>query len=198
MFRIVFVLGLLISHMAIAGDVFKVDPSKSKLEWVGKKVAGQHGGTINLKSGQLIVEKNILTSGEFIIDMTSLVNLDLQDSVYNQKLIGHLKSDDFFSVDKFPAAELKISEVKPYQPKDKNDKNNVMIKGNLTIKGITNPIEFPANFMVHGSMIMAGADITVDRTKWNVRYGSGKFFENLGDKVIYDDFTLKVSLHAVK
>jgi polyisoprenoid-binding protein YceI len=178
-----------------AGDIVKVDVSKSSIGWLGKKVTGQHNGTISLKSGEFKTEDGKLIGGSFDVDMTSIVVEDLKDADWNAKLVGHLKSDDFFSVEKFPAAAFKITDVKAVN----KDGSNYHIKGELTIKGITNTIEFPAKVENSETGTSASARIVVDRAKFDVRYGSGSFFENLGDKMIYDDFTLDVKLvSAVK
>lgn len=167
---------------------YKVDLSKSKIEWKGKKVTGEHFGSINLKEGSLETSGGKIIGGRFVVDMKSLTCADLTDESYNAKLVGHLKSDDFFSVEKFPVSELKITSVTP------KGGSNYEMKGDLTIKGITHEIVFPATVNLSGSGFTAEADIVVDRTKYNVRYGSGKFFDNLGDNMIYDNFSLKVKL----
>lgn len=174
---------LLLGFTAIAQEM-SVDVSKSEIKWNGKKVSGEHWGYIDLKSGSFVVEDGKIVRGNFTIDMESIVNKDLESPEWNQKLVGHLKSDDFFSVDKFKTATLKIKESSEF-------KNGVAeVKGDLTIKGITNPISFKAKKESGNYM----ATITVDRTKYDVKYGSGKFFDNLGDNMIDDDFTLDVKL----
>jgi polyisoprenoid-binding protein YceI len=187
-----------IAGMVMAKDVYKTDISGTKVEWIGKKVTGEHKGTIALKSGTLLFEEGKLVGGEYIIDMNSIVDLDLTDPKWNEKLVGHLKSDDFFSVGKFPFAQFVITEVKSYTPKDNSDLNNAQIKGDLTIKGITNSVTFPAQVSLQNNQATATGKVVLDRTKWDIRYGSGKFFESLGDKMIYDDFTITVNLVAVK
>jgi polyisoprenoid-binding protein YceI len=159
------------------------DAEKSKLQWLGEKVLGQHSGTINLKDGWLVWQDNKIASGEFNIDMTSLAN-----SENNQMLDNHLKSDDFFGVQKFPLSTLVIT------GSDAFDKGTAVVRGNLTIKGITNPVEFRAAVQKKDEGTWFYANIIVDRTKYNIRYGSGSFFDNLGDKTIYDEFKLKVNL----
>jgi polyisoprenoid-binding protein YceI len=125
--------------------------------------------------------------------MTSIVCLDLEDPGYNKKLVDHLKSDDFFSVETFPTSEMKITEV----TKGKED-NMVQVKGDLTIKGITHPIEFPAEITMNDGNMTASAQIVINRAQYDVRYGSGSFFKGLGDKLIYDYFNLTVKLVAMK
>lgn len=174
---------LLIGMSSYAQD-FKANASKSELKWTGKKVTGEHWGYVNLKDGKLALKNNKITSGEFTIDMTSLINKDLTDESWNQKLIGHLKSDDFFSVEKFPSVKLVITESSVFS------NNEATVNGKLTIKGITHPIAFKAK--KDGNVFTS--TITVDRTKYDIRYGSGKFFDSLGDNMIYDDFILDVKL----
>ncbi len=181
-------ISIILSIMFVAFNVFaqemNINTSSSELKWTGKKVSGEHWGYINLKEGSIKVENNKITDGKFIIDMTTMVCKDLEDPEWNGKLIGHLKSDDFFSVDKYPTATLEIIESTPF----KNGQADV--KAKLSIKGITEPISFTAQKVKNGYT----AEIKVDRTKYNVRYGSGKFFDNLGDNMIYDDFTLDVKI----
>lgn len=169
---------------------YKVNPAKSNLAWLGKKVTGQHNGYIQLKEGSLAIEKGKLTGGEFLIDMATITCEDLKDEATNQKLIGHLKSDDFFGVSAYPTSKLEIKKVTPKG----GDQYEIM--GHLTIRDKTNPVTFPATVKVNGDEVSANAEITVDRSKYNVKYGSGSFFDNLGDKMIYDDFTLTVNLVA--
>ncbi len=159
------------------------DTSKTKLNWLGEKVTGQHTGTIKLQSGWLNYKDNKIESGEFLIDMNSI-----KESDGNTRLEGHLKSDDFFSAGKFPTSTLVITGSESFE------KGTAVVKGNLTIKGITNPIDFKANSQKKDDGLYFYANIPVDRTKYNIKYGSGSFFDNLGDKVIYDEFKLKVAL----
>lgn len=155
----------------------------SKITWKAYKVTGSHQGTINLKSGTLNFDGDNLNGGEFVIDMTTIINTDL-DGEYKQKLEGHLKSDDFFGVEKFPLAKLKIISAKAVS------KNAYKVKGNLTIKDITNLVDFTIS--VYGNK--ASVNLKIDRSKFNVRYGSASFFDNLKDKVIYDEFDIIADL----
>jgi polyisoprenoid-binding protein YceI len=168
---------------------FNVSAEESELKWIGRKVTGEHFGTINIKSGSLDIQKGELKGGNFVIDMASLVNLDLKGEDKG-KLEGHLKSDDFFGVGKYPDATFEIKKAK------KRNANQYDITGDLTIKGKTNSVSFPAEVVVTNDRIYATANITVDRSKYDVRYGSGSFFDNLGDKTIYDNFDLQVKLIA--
>ena len=168
-----------------------IDTSTSKLNWVGKKVTGQHNGTVNLKSGEVDLDGSAVKGGQFVIDMTSIADTDLTDAKNNAKLTGHLKSEDFFGVEKNPTATFKITSIKPV--KGKKDAN-VEVTGDLTVKGQTNPVTFPAMVEVKDGKASAKGNISVDRTKFNVRYGSGKFFDNLGDKMINDSFDIALDL----
>lgn len=168
---------------------FTVNPSESQLKWVGRKVTGEHFGTINLKSGSLDVVDGTLKGGSFVIDMPTLISTDLEGE-YKQKLEGHLKSDDFFGVANYPEAKFVITNAV------KKNANQYDITGNLTIKGKTNPVSFPAELVIANNKAYATANIVVDRSQYDVRYGSGSFFDNLGDKTIYDNFDLQVKLVA--
>lgn len=181
---------IVIGVEGFAQDV-KVNTEKSQLEWLAKKVTGQHNGTVNIKSGSLKFSNGTLTGGTFVLDMTTINDLDLTGT-YKTKLTTHLESDDFFSVAKFPEASLVITKATPKN----GEGSNYEITANLTIKGITNAITFPAYVDLKNGV--AKASFTIDRTKWDIRYGSGSFFEGLGDKMIYDDIEYTVTLALVK
>ena len=163
--------------------IIKIEANESNIHWMAKKVTGEHEGNINLIDGSLEMDGEMISGGSFTVDMTSISCTDLTGE-YKGKLEGHLKSDDFFSVDKFPKASLIItkSEMKM--------QNHYLMSGALTIKGITHPIDFEMH--VEGNTAMT--KLVVDRSKYNVRFRSASFFENLGDKMIYDDFELAVNL----
>ena len=182
----VFVLALSLTTTVFASSQ-KVDTANSSVKWIGKKVTGEHTGTIAIKEGNLVVENSKVTGGKVVIDMNSIVDLDQTDADWNAKLIGHLKSDDFFAVATYPTSELVLTKVE-----GKGD--NYTFSGNLTIKGITNPITFSATSSKDGKNIRYMGSLTIDRTKYNMKFGSKSFFENLGDKVVYDDFTLNFNL----
>jgi polyisoprenoid-binding protein YceI len=171
-------------------ESFKVDASKSSVNWLAKKVTGQHNGTITISNGTLSLANDKIVGGKFEIDMTSIINADLQGE-WNTKLIGHLKSDDFFSVAKNPTAKLDITNVETKE-------NNTIINGKLTIKGITQDISFPASVSKKGNVVVAIATIRIDRTKYDIKYGSKSFIEGIGDKAIDDEFELQVNLVAIK
>jgi polyisoprenoid-binding protein YceI len=181
-----------------ANTVYKVDAAQSKVAWNGKKVAGEHSGTINIAAGSFQVAKNKVVGGTVDIDMNSIVNLDIADKEYNQKLVGHLKSDDFFSSEKHPKATFKIASLTPIKGAAAGAANYTA-KGTLTIKGITQPVSFPVNVAVNGNTITAKSDaVVLDRSKWDIRYGSKTFFANIGDKAIHDDFTVQFNVVAKK
>ena len=177
------VLGLITFAGVAAPKVVNVNKSASSIAWLAKKVTGEHNGTVGISAGALNVNGNKLIGGNFTIDLKTIKALDITDPGYNQKFIGHITSGDFFEVEKFPTASFVITKVAGNQ-----------VTGNLTVKGITKSITFPAEIAIKGGKVTAKANITIDRTDFNIRYGSKKFFESIGDKAIYDDFALTVSL----
>ncbi len=177
------------------GKPYKVDAEKSTIFWTGKKVTGEHTGTLNVKGGEIIVNNGIPVSGSFDLDFTTITCTDISDQGTNEKFIGHLMSDDFFSVENHPVGKFVAMRFTPIAGA-KDREVNYMIKGNLTIKGITNEIEFPAFVSTKGDALVANGKATFDRTKYDIRYGSSSFFESLGDKAIYDDVSLNFVLAA--
>jgi len=167
---------------------YTVDAAKSSITWIGKKVTGSHNGTISLKSGSLDVDGKNVTGGTFVIDMTSI-----KDADGSAKLEGHLKADDFFGSTKFPTSTFVITKVT-------GKGAAVNVAGNLTIKGITKPLSFPATlaFNADGTVSALAGKITVDRTKYDIKYGSKSFFDSIGDKAIDDNFEIGVKLVAKK
>ncbi|KLT65212.1 YceI family protein [Pedobacter sp. BMA] len=167
---------------------YTVDAAKSTITWIGKKVTGSHNGTISLQSGTLNVDGKKVTGGTFTIDMNSI-----KDADGSAKLEGHLKADDFFGTAKFPTATFVITKVT-------GSDANLTVTGNLTIKGITKPLSFPASVTVNtdGTVSALAGKITVDRTKYDIRYGSKSFFDSIGDKAIDDNFEIGVKLVAKK
>lgn len=165
-----------------------LNTQKSYIDWTGKKVLGQHNGKVKLQSGTLNTKNGVLTGGNFVIDMNTITCDDLTDADYNQKLIGHLTSMDFFYVSEYPTAILKINKVL----KLTNKANAYNLTADLTVKGIAKSITFPATFKKVGNVFEGNATITMDRTLWDIKYGSSNFFEGLGDKAIKNDIELKV------
>lgn len=166
---------------------YKIDATKSKVIWTGKKVTGQHVGTVNVKSGSLKYDGSNLTGGEFIIDMTSIDTTDLSGE-WKGKLDNHLKSEDFFDTSKNKTAKLVIKSAQFGKG------GHWDVNAELTIKGITKPVMFKANVAMKGKSVTADAKIKINRLDYGVKYKSGKFFKGLGDKMIYDDFELNVKL----
>jgi polyisoprenoid-binding protein YceI len=165
---------------------------ESNIVWKGYKVTGSHTGNISLKSGDLVFEEGKLTGGTFEIDMTTLECTDLQGE-YKGKLEGHLKSDDFFGVENHPTAKFVITKVA-----SQGTPGDYKVTGDLTIKDITKSIKFFTNVKEEDGKMVSTAEITVDRSEYNVRYGSGSFFDSLGDKTIYDEFDLEVTIVSAK
>ncbi len=185
------------SFSAVAADkpmtsTYKVDPAATTVKWVGKKVTGQHDGNLSVTDGSLNFTGDLITSGEINVDMNTLTVTDIPASDENNgKLVGHLKSPDFFNVEKNPTAKLVVTG-------SEKTKDGLKVKGNLTFIGKTNPIEFLAKVTKTDSSVKATSDITIDRTKWDLKYGSGSFFKGLGDKAINNDFVVSVNVTAKK
>lgn len=167
-----------------------VDKNLSSVTWRASKVTGTHFGKVKISQAELDYQNNRILGGSFEIDMISITVEDISDAGSNKRLTDHLKSDDFFSVDKFKTSSLKITEAKTSNGKD------YQITGNLVIKGISNPVTFPAKVEVNGGEVIASGNITFDRTKYDIKYRSGSFFEGLADRLIYDEVQLEVRLVA--
>ena len=182
---------------AVEGDVYTVAQEESKVTWNGKKVAGEHSGNINLKGGELLVANDQVVGGTFAIDMTTITNTDIASAEDNGKLVGHLKSDDFFGVDKHPTATFTITKITPIANAAAGAAN-YNVEGDLELKGKTNPVSFPATISVENGVATAKADVTVDRTQYDIRYGSDSFFDNLGDNAIDNNFTVSFAVAARK
>lgn len=165
---------------------------KSTINWKGYKVTGQHSGTIDLKNGKLLFDGEKLIGGNFAMNMQSIICTDLEGGTA-KKLEGHLKSADFFGVEKYPTASFKITKVV-----SRGKPGDYKIVGNLTIKKTTKEIKFNANIQSTDIGKIATATIKVDRSDFDIRYGSGSFFDALGDKTIYDVFDLSIKLVAQK
>jgi polyisoprenoid-binding protein YceI len=175
---------LLAVSVIVSAQTKKVDVSKSTVKWVGKKVTGEHSGTIAIKQGSLVFKGAKLAGGKFVIDMTKIVVTDLQAGQGKEDLEKHLNADDFFGVKKFSTSTLVFKTIA--------DKGNGVytITADMTIKSITKPVVF--DMTVAGNT--ATANVVVNRTEYDIKYGSGTFFQNLGDKTISDNFDLNVSL----
>ena len=172
-----------VASISVNAQTKKIDVKTSTIKWVGKKVTGEHSGTVNFKDGAVVFKGKKLTGGSFTVDMTSLTSTDLTGE-YQGKLNGHLKADDFFGTEKFPTAKLVFKTI------GAKTTDVYTVTADLTIKGITKPVTF--DVAVSGNS--ATTAFKVDRTKYDIKYGSGNFFEGLGDKTINDDFELAVVL----
>jgi len=186
----------------MTGEAYNADLTSSVVSWEGTKPDGSHNGTIRLQSGSLMVDGDVVTGGEFVIDMKSIVCLDLTDAEYNAKLVGHLMSPDFFAVDSFPTARFKTTLIEKLANQVQGADGIVhthSITGNLTMKDVTKSITFKAAISVaDGKVTAVTGPFVIDRSSWNIKYGSRKFFDNLKDKFIYDEIGLKINLTATK
>ncbi len=171
---------------------FKIQKSSSTVNWTGKKVLGLHTGSINIANGSVEIGDNLIRSGEIQMDMSSIVITDIDDKKTHDDFLAHLKNDDFFAVDKFKTAKLVIS------GSERTENNKVKVDGLLTIKDISNPVSFIASLEIFTDFMHSLGEIVIDRTLYNIRYGSGKFLQNLGDNLIHDDFVLQFKLVAQK
>lgn len=174
---------VVLSTVSVSAQTKKVDAAKSSINWLAKKVTGQHNGTVNLKEGALVFKGAKLVGGSFTADMTSLTSTDLTGE-WLGKLNGHLKSEDFFGTEKFPTATLVFKTIA------KKGADVYAITADLTIKGITKPVSFELTTTANS----ATTKFMVDRTAYDIRYGSKSFFESIGDKAIDNEFELTVAL----
>lgn len=174
---------------AQATEVFMVDIKKSKLEWFAKGATKQHNGTVDFKSGNMQVDTKQIKTGFFYFDMKSIKNSDIKDEGFNKQLVDHLKGEDFFHATKFTQGTFKITKATRLDVPE--GQQNYTIVGDLTLKGITKSIEFPALVSFSKKSVTTKAEVTIDRTLWSINYNSGNFFKDLGDKLIEDKVTLK-------
>lgn len=175
-------------------DVYNVDTKASSMEWFAEKITGKHNGTINFSSGNITNNHGILAT-TLEIDMNSIVCTDLSGE-YKTKLENHLKSDDFFSSAKYPKAKFVSTSITAMK-EPKNGFTHI-VKGNLTIKEKTNEISFDATIHMEENKIVCTGTAVVDRSKFDVRYGSKSFFPEIGDKMIYDEFKVKFKVIAFR
>jgi len=162
---------------------FEIVSTRSKIDWVGRKITGAHNGTIEIKEGELILSEGKLAGGKLIVDTTSIKILDITDPTTNAQFAGHMASDDFFSIEKYPEATFEITSVADNE-----------VEGDLTIKGITHPVAFNATVNVIGDTLFATGKLVIDRTKYGIKFRSGNFFKDLGDNLIYNGFELNVNV----
>lgn len=183
------------AKMATKAPAYAVQPQLSTLGWEGKAVTHGHNGTISFTSGELLVKGNALVGGTVNVDMKSLQATDIKDADSQKKFVGHMTSDDFFGVEKFPTSTFKITSVAPIKGAAK-DADNATITGEMTIKGVMQTISFPAKVGVKDGVAAASGKVKIDRTKFGLKYGSKSFFDSIGDKAINDDFDLTFNVIA--
>ena len=183
-----FLIGALALAFTGPVETVSIDTEQSQITWKGYKVLGSHTGYVNIKNGDFQMQDGALVGGSFMIDMNSITCTDLEGE-YADKLVGHLKSNDFFGVANYPTANFNITQVI-----SRGTPGSYKIVGELTIKEKTQEIKFNANVSEENGKKVAVADVTIDRSDFDVRYGSGSFFDNLGDNTIYDEFDLSIRL----
>ena len=171
---------------------FEIQKESSTVNWTGKKVLGLHTGSINISRGKIDISNGKINSSEVVIDMTSLTITDIADPKTLQDFRNHLWNDDFFSIETFHTSALKIRDGELV------GNNEYKLVGQLTIKDITRPITFRARIEILTDSLYSTGELLIDRTLFNIRYGSGKFIDNLGDKLIYDEFVLQFKLIGQK
>jgi len=170
--------------VATADNIYNVETAQSQITWTGREVStSYHYGTLDFVSGNFEISNGAIVNGEFIVDMTSINNQDMEGDS-KARLEGHLKSDDFFSVESYPTASISINSSELISDGKWN------VSADLSIKGCTHPV----NFEMISSEDGWSANLVFDRSKYDVRFRSGSFFENLGDKLIYDDIELSINL----
>jgi len=170
--------------VATADNIYYIETAQSQITWTGREVStSSHYGTLDFVSGNFEISNGAIVNGEFIVDMTSINNQDMEGDS-KARLEGHLKSDDFFSVESYPTAAISINSSELISDGKWN------VSADLSIKGFTHPV----NFEMISSEDGWSANLVFDRSKYDVRFRSGSFFENLGDKLIYDDIELSINL----
>ena len=199
------------------GTTLTVNTTNSQITWIGSKPAGKHNGTISIKSGELTLNNDALTAGKFIINIKSLKNLDMAGSESAGKLEGHLMSADFFDAANFPEASFEITEVKSFVSSELEADNEEFetenapaklsefmvenpthfISGNLTMRGTTKNITFPAHVEVNNGVVKALANFNIDRTAWGLMYGDeASVVDKAKDKFVYNTVNIGIELEA--
>jgi polyisoprenoid-binding protein YceI len=181
-----------VSLILVANEKYIIDTKESLMTWKCSMVfadKGGHNGYVSISKGELMFEKDQLVGGKVEVDMNTVAD---EHRNSDNSLIEHLKSADFFDAEKFPTSAFSITKVT--SPAG----DTINITGNLTIKGITHEVSFPAKVEVKSGLVNANGKLTIDRAKWDVRYGSGKFFTNLADEAISDDIEFDMKIVAKK
>lgn len=175
---------------------YLIDTEKSVFEWIGRNLNNRHHGRIAIQSGKMTVQGGKLTVGSIVLDMNGITNSDLQDANWRDMLIRHLKSDDFFAVAQYPAASFNLTGWAAEAGAPQEAPNGT-VTGDLTIRDVTRPISFQAIVAPQADGgIKAHAVFDIDRTLWNVCYGSGKLFERLGMHLVHDIITVELFIQA--
>lgn len=181
---------LAVSTLGAYAQTYKVEPTKSQITYVGKKVTGEHTGNITFKSGSITVKGDLITGGELVADMNTITSTDITDKDYNAKYVGHMKSEDFFNTAKYPTSTLKIKG-------SKKTEKGLEVEADLTMIGQTKPITFVVTDLKKTDTTLTGkSNLVLNRTLWGLKYGSSSFIKGLGDKAIHDEFTLAVDITA--
>jgi polyisoprenoid-binding protein YceI len=175
---------------------FNIDYKASTINWYATKATGKHDGTVRVSSGQVTVAGGNVTAGKVKVDMNSIAVTDIKDAETNANLVNHLKSPDFFEVAKFPDANFEVTSVTAKA--DKATGNTHVVNGKMTIKGIAQDVSFPAKVTGTDASLTINGTLTLDRSKFDIRFGSETFFGSLGDKAISNDMKLVVNLIANK
>ena len=183
------------ANPASEGPAFKLSNNQSTVNWKGMKPGGEHYGEIEEVTGTVDTDGDKVTGGNFVIDMNTISCKDLTSEAMNSRLVGHLKSEDFFHTDKYPKAYFNIKRIKEKQVKSGDFTGNYEVTGDLTVRGVTEEVTFPAYITMEGSKVYAKTgEISLDRTRWNVNYQSKKIFKNLTDKFIKDEMIVSLDL----
>lgn len=169
---------------------FNIVSANSNIDWTGRKVTGAHNGTIGIKEGHFILDDGKINGGNIVINTASIKILDVTDSDTNAQFAGHLASDDFFSIEKFPTANFEILSVKEIS------NGKYYLEGNLTIKDITHRTGFETEVESNNNTLSLSGKLVIDRTKYDIKFRSGNFFKDLGDTLIYNDFDLDFTITA--
>ena len=174
-------------------DNYTTDNKKSNVKWTGSKVIGDsHYGNISISKGTIMMDHGKLVAANFVIDMKSMTCTDIESEKYNQKLIDHLKNDDFFDVEKFPTAEFKMITSK------KIAEGKHSVTGELSVKNFKDIVKLELDVTERNNTLSASGKFNFDRTKFDVIYGSGTFFDNLGDKAINNEVSIQFNIVANK
>ena len=183
-----------VASIITANDTLIVDLENSNIDWIGRKVTGEHSGTLNLSNGFVIWNGKSITGGKIILDMTSIKNTDIESPAWKHKLEGHLKAEDFFHTDSFPHAILEIKRQTAIMDENKTIRKGML--ADLTIRGMTHEIKFPFILTQSKNILTGEGSVDIDRTLYNIQYKSGKFFDDLGDHLIYDNFTVQFRIQT--